>query len=103
MRSSITTAMGMAAVACALAGVGCWQRSGSEPAGAPGVGERAGAAVDRAAEKTVDAAKATAEATKDAAGRAVEKTGEVVEKAGAAVERAGAGMQTQATNPPPVE
>lgn len=99
MKMTITTAMGMAAVACAWAGAGCWQRSGSEPAGTPGIGERAGAAVDRAAENAVDAAKATATATKDAAGRVMEKTGEVVEKAGAAVEKAGAGMQGSETNP----
>jgi hypothetical protein len=59
----------------------------------PGVGERTGAAMDRAAEKTVEAAKATAAATKEAAGKAVEKTGKVLETSGAAVEKTGADMQ----------
>ena len=74
----------------ALAVAGCRRKSAAEPSG---VGERTGAAIDQAAEKTVDAAKATLSATKDAAGVAVEKTGEVMEKAGTAVEKTGTNMQ----------
>ncbi|HBA72430.1 MAG TPA: hypothetical protein DCZ63_09680 [Geobacter sp.] len=56
-------------------------------------GEKAGTAVDNAAEKTTDAVKSAAEATKDATGKAVEKTGEAMGKAGSSVEKAGADMQ----------
>ena len=52
----------------------------------PGIGEKTGAALDRAAIKTV-------EVTTNVAGQVVEKTGEVMEKAGSAVEDAGADMQ----------
>lgn len=65
----------------AMAVVGCKQKSPST-----GVAERTGAALDRAAEKTV-------ETTKEVAGEVVEKTGEVLEKTGAAIEETGAGMQ----------
>ncbi len=79
----------------------CGPKKDTEPAG---VGERTGAAIDRAAEKTkdtansvsektADAAKKTVKATKDFTGAAVEKTGEVLEKAGAAVEKTGEDMQ----------
>ena len=58
---------------------GCRPKDASDPSG---VGERTGAAIDRATEKT-----------KDMAGAAVEKTGEVLEKAGTAVEKTGTDMQ----------
>ena len=73
--------------------VGCDKKSDSAPSNKPGVGERAGAAVDKAADKTVEAAKTAATATKDATVKAVEKTGEAMEKAGAAVEKTGEDMQ----------
>ena len=79
-----------AAAIGALAVTGCRRKAAAEPSG---VGERTGAAIDQATEKTVDAAKATLSATKDAAGAAVEKTGEVLEKAGTAVEKTGSNMQ----------
>ena len=44
------------AVAGAVAVVGCRQKSDSEPSKTAGVAERAGAALDKAAEKTVEAA-----------------------------------------------
>ena len=80
---------------------GCRPKDASDPSG---VGERTGAAIDRAtkkpvdkantvSDKTVDAAKSTMSATKDMAGAAVEKTGEVLEKAGTAVEKTGTDMQ----------
>lgn len=59
----------------------------------PGVGERTGAAIDRATDKSADAAKSTLDAAKEMTGAAVEKTGEALEKAGNAVEKKGADMQ----------
>jgi hypothetical protein len=90
MKTDMARGLGIAAVvvAGAVAMVAC----GKNPESA-GVGERTGAALDRAAVKTVDATKAAAAATKDATGRAVEKTGEVLEKSGAAVEKTGENMQ----------
>lgn len=68
-------AIGLAGAICAA---GCNQNTGSDV----GPGEKAGAAVDKAAEKTVEAVKDTAEKAKDATGKAVEKSGEAMEKAG---------------------
>ncbi len=65
----------------------------SEPDGAPGVGERSGAAVDNAAGKTADAAKAAGVKTKEVTGVAIEKTGEVMEKAGKKMDETGEKMQ----------
>ena len=73
--------LGIVAVAGVLALIGCTKKSGSESS-EPGIGERAGVAVDEAVEKT-----------KDVAGEAVEKTGEAIEKGGEAVEKAGEDMQ----------
>ena len=81
------------AVAGAMALAGCRQKPAAEQSKTVGVGERAGAALDKAAEKTAEAGKAAATTTKEAAGKVVEKTGEVLEKAGAATEKAGANMQ----------
>ena len=94
----------VAVVVCGVAVAGCKQKSQSEPIGTAGVAETTGAALDKAAEKTVEAtstaaektaeaARATATATKNVAGQVVEKTGEALEKAGSAVEGAGADMQ----------
>lgn len=79
----------VALVTC-LTMASCRPKTGSEP---PGIGQRTGAALDRAADKTAEAAKTSAEATKDFTGAAVEKTGEVLEKAATAVEKTGADMQ----------
>ena len=83
MKSKRILWVALVAVAGALALAGCRPKNASEPAG---VGERTGAAIDRAAEKTVDK-------TKDFAETAVEKTGEALEKAGTAVQKTGADMQ----------
>ena len=74
------------------------------PAKEPGSAEKAGAALDRVAEKTEDTAITAAEKTRAAADKAVkatenfadksvQKTGEALEKAGAAMEKTGAEMQ----------
>ena len=105
MKMDMIRVLGVVAVASAVAAVGCRRKSESEPAG---MAERTGAAVDTAAEKTVETgaavvektvegAKATAAATKEVAGKAVEKTGEALEKTGAAIESAGAGMREPPT------
>ncbi|NLE53360.1 MAG: hypothetical protein GX617_00350 [Lentisphaerae bacterium] len=60
-----------AALISCLALASCRPKNAAEP----GIGQRTGAAIDRAADKTV------------------EKTGEVMEKAGAAVEKTGTDMQ----------
>lgn len=94
----------VAVVVCVVAVAGCRQKGESDPTGTAGVAETTGAAVDSAAEKTMDAgaavvdktadaAKATAAAAKDMTGKVVEKTGEALERAGAAVEGAGTDMQ----------
>ncbi len=83
--------VGVALVAASVIVGGC-NRS-SEPAGTPGVGERSGAAVDKAADKTADGAKAVAEKTKEVTGKALEKTGEVMEKAGESMNTTGEKMQ----------
>lgn len=93
MRIAVTTALAVVAVAGTLAMSGCGQKPESQATHRPGVGERAGIAADKAAERTVDAARTTAAATKDAADVAVDKAGAALEKAGAAVEQTGADMQ----------
>ncbi|HAL92933.1 MAG TPA: hypothetical protein DCM68_07920 [Verrucomicrobia bacterium] len=70
----------MVVAAGALILVNCTQKSETAPAQT--VGERAGEAIDTAAEKT--------EAVAD---QAVEKTGEALEKAGGAVEQTGENLQ----------
>ena len=83
MKSKRILWVALVAVVGSLTLAGCQPKNASEPAG---VGERTGAAIDRAAEKTVDKTKELTEA-------AVEKTGEALEKAGNAVEKTGADMQ----------
>lgn len=78
--------------------VGCGKVN-PEPNPAAGPAERAGAALDKAAEKTGEALKQTAEATKDATNKTLEKTGEVLEKVGAAVEKKGTEMKTGQSDP----
>lgn len=79
-----------AVVSIAVAGivvlVGCGKKPEGDAAKAPGVGERTGAALDRAAEKTAAEAR-------DGANIAVEKTGEALEKAGEALEKTGENLQ----------
>ena len=93
MKIDVVRVLGIVAVGGVVAVAGCRQRSESEPPKTAGVAERTGAALDRAAEKTVEVATNVAGKTKDAAGVAIEKTGEVMEKAGAAVEKTGENMQ----------
>jgi len=83
--------VGVALVAASVIAGGC-SRS-SEPAGTPGVGERSGAAVDKAAGKTADAARAVGEKTKEVTGKTLEKTGEVMESAGESMDDTGENMQ----------
>lgn len=81
-----------------------YKKTTPEPMQPAGVAAQAGAALDKAAEKTkevatnvaaktTEAAKATAAATKDVAKEALENTGKALEKAGAAVEQAGEKIQ----------
>ncbi|MDI3306486.1 MAG: hypothetical protein QJR07_05225 [Acetobacteraceae bacterium] len=58
----------------------------------PSVGERAGAAVERAATATGHALGRAAEATGDALGRAARKTGEALQRVGEWTERQGEHM-----------
>lgn len=88
MKLNIARLLSMMTIAGVMMMAGCGKNSET-----PGVGERAGAALDKAAEKTAAAAQTAAEKTKDVAGKAVEKTGEVLEKAGEAVENTGSNMQ----------
>lgn len=91
--------IGVVAVVLVVAVTGCGEKSES-----PGVGERTGAALDKAAaktaimatnvaEKTSEAGKNTAAATKDVTGQVLEKTGDALEKGGAAAEKTGTDMQ----------
>jgi hypothetical protein len=88
MKLNMTHVLSLIAVAGAVAMAGCGKNSE-----APGIGERTGAALDKAADKTAEAAQTTAETVKDVAGQAVEKTGAVLERAGDAVEKTGSGME----------
>ena len=84
MNRKVVLILEVVALLGAIGWTGCAQKSGSE-----GAAEKAGAALDRAAENTVDAAQVAAEKTKVGAEKAVQKTGEAMEKAGAAVEQTG--------------
>jgi hypothetical protein len=86
MKNYMRNTLGVAAICGAVVLAGCAPQTSSNPSGTPGPAEKAGAALDRAADKTV-------ETTTNAAAKAVDKTGEVIEKAGAAVEKVGADMQ----------
>ena len=83
--------VGVALVAASVIAGGC--NRNSEPGDTPGVGERSGAAVEKAVDKTADAAKAVGEKTKEVTGKALEKTGEVMEKAGESMDATGKNMQ----------
>ena len=104
MKISKAAILVLAVAAGALVMVNCKQKAALEPAPAAGTGERAGAAMDRAAEKTTDKAKESADKTREIAGeasektqaaaeKAAEKTGEVMEEAGEAVANAGENLQ----------
>ena len=86
MKIDVARMLGIVTVVGALAVVGCTQKSELEPSKPAGVGERTGAALDKAAERTV-------EVVTNVAGKVVVKTGEVLEKAGAATEKTGENMQ----------
>ncbi len=89
-RMAAAAAIGMLVVANVMAG-GCSRHS--EPAGTPGVGERSGAAVDKAAGKTADAAKSVAVKTKEVTGKVLEKSGALMESAGESMGETGEKMQ----------
>lgn len=69
----------------------------------PGLGERAGAAVDRAANATGQALGRAAEATGDALGHAARKTGEALQRAGEWTERQGERVGSGPFRPPQPE
>ncbi len=83
MKMEMVRVLGVAVVAGCVMVSGCQP---TQPSGKPGIGERSGAAVDNAAEKT-------AEATKAAAVKAKEVTGKALENAGESMERTGENMQ----------
>ncbi len=102
MKSNMIRVLSVAAIIGSITAVGCCCKK-SEP-DSPGVGERTGAAIDKAAEKTAEMANTAAdktaeavtdaaEATKEVAEKVVDKTGEVLEDAGTAVEETGADLQ----------
>jgi len=78
MKIDVVKVLGIVVIAGAVSlfGVGCGEKSSG------GSVEKAGAAVDKAAEKTVEGV-----------GTAVKKTGEGIEKAGKAVEKASDDMK----------
>ena len=84
--------------ASAVALIGCTRKSETDTP-PPGVVERTGAALDTAAEKTVDAAKATGAAAKDVTGVVLEKSGQAVDKTGEALEETGERMREANANP----
>ena len=102
MKKQWVLILGGAAVASAVVLSGCSRNAKPVEDGAPGTGERSGAAVDTAVDRTVDAAKTTGAAAKDMTGKALEKTGETLEKAGAAMEGSGTRMQEK-PEPMPTE
>jgi len=88
-RTGFTAVVGFVCLAIGLGGLaGC-----DEPSTAANVGEKTGAALDTAAEKTVEATKNAASATKELTGKALEETGEAMKKAGEAMENTGENMQ----------
>ncbi len=91
LEMKMTRVAGVALVAASVMAGGCSRDSA--PGGEPGLGERSGAAVDKAADKTVDAAKAVAGKTKEVTGKALEKSGEVMGSAGESMEATGEKMQ----------
>lgn len=83
--------VGVAVVAGSVMAGGC-SRS-SETGAEPTMGERSGAAVETATDKTVEAAKAVGEKTKEVTGKVLEKSGEVMGSAGESMEATGEKMQ----------
>lgn len=72
------TWLAMIALVGAMGFAGCGQKSDTEP----GSAEKAGAAMDRAAEDAADKVRAAEEKAKESADEAAEKTGEALERAG---------------------
>ncbi len=95
MKMQIGIYLGIAVIAGSVAAAGCGRQSGSESSETPGVAERSGAALDRAADRTGEAVRSAGEATKDATGRALERTGEAMESVGESLERTGSKMQSE--------
>lgn len=93
MKNELVQFLGVVTMSGAFVLAGCTPKSDPGSTAEPGVGERTGAALDRAADKTAETAKAAAEKTEAAADKAVEKTGEALEKSGAAIEKTGADLQ----------
>lgn len=85
--------VGVALVAGSVVAGGC-SRS-SETGEEPSMGERSGAAVETATDKTVDGAKAVGEKTKEVTGKVLEKSGEVMGGAGESMEATGEKMQEE--------
>ena len=87
--------------AIAVAGVfliaGCCNKTGTSENPSAGPAEKAGAALDKAVEKTGDEAKKLADKVstqaRDAANTAANKTGEVLEKVGDGLAKTGADLQ----------
>ncbi len=95
MKIHIVRYLGVAAIAGVVAVAGCRRQPEPKPPETPGVAERTGAALDRAADRTGEAVRSAGEATKDAAGRAIKRTGEAMESVGESLERTGANMQSE--------
>jgi hypothetical protein len=94
MKTNKIKCAGIAVMTSVLCFTGCDKPPRETGIGeSPGVGEKAGAALDKAAGKAADATKSAASATKELTGKALDKTGEILEKAGAAVENTGESMQ----------
>ena len=102
MKIDILKILSVVAVAGVVTVTGCGKKSDMMPES--GSAEKAGVALDKAVDKSMDAAgkaadktgsavKKAAAATKDATGKVVEKTGSAVKKTGAAVEKTGTDMQ----------
>lgn len=88
MKTQTSITLSIIAMVGALTVTGCGKNDQQV-----GVGERAGAALDDAAEKSATKAEAAAETVKETTGKVVEKTGEMMEKAGEAVDNAGEKLQ----------
>ena len=88
MKIDFLLVLGVIAVAGVVVFVSCRQKTET-----PGPAEKAGAALDKAAAKTVEAADTAAVKTREAAQKVAVKTGEGLEKVGAAVEKTGENLQ----------
>ena len=96
MKKNMFPMLGIMATAGIIVVSGCNKKPETEPSSTAGVGERAGIALDQAAEKTVEVAKSATEATKKAAKSATEATKEAAKSATEATKEA-AKSATEAT------